>query len=83
MASLAPLLKVITIMVCEARHELRREYSFEDKKIIQHKTILYPMLEPKAGIDIGPLVGMLARDNEQVSKTLAKSYLKSINQRDH
>ena len=79
---MAPLQKVITLMVCEARHELRKDFSAEDKKIIQHKSILYQMLEPKAGIDIGPLVGMLARDNEQVSKTLAKSYLKCINQRD-
>ena len=69
-------------MVCEGRQELRKDFSAEDKKIIQHKAILYKMLDPKEGIDIGPLVGVLARDSETVSKTLAKSYLKAINQRD-
>lgn len=74
------LLKTIILMISD--REMMAKYPLDElnQAVVSHKDILQKMIEPaeESGSDFtGVLLGM-ARDNESVSKKMAKSYLKGV-----
>ena len=72
------------LMFSERRENYRIVLDESDRKLLSFKEILKGVIDPDQNTteDFTDSLHDLATDNEKVSKLLAKSYLKGINQQD-